>query len=172
MDTEIVFEFGTGGNGTELTKTGWSNPEPEFRWMVGFESIVMLPTPVSAARYQLSLDVRPHIRPHRLPKQALIIAVNDMIVSASEITHDTTITCEVPRLAVELANQLTVRLFHPNGESPRSLSDIDDERVLAVALERVVLRWFGVFTAGGIQANDAADANIRRVELSGQVGTH
>lgn len=58
MDAEIVVEFGLGGNGVEVTKTGWSNPEPNFCWMVGLESVALLPSPVPAARYQLALDVQ------------------------------------------------------------------------------------------------------------------
>lgn len=72
-----------------------------------------------------------------------------MIVSVSEITHDTTITCEVPRLAIDLADELTLRLLHPNAELPRAITDVDDERILAVAVERIVLRWYGELAGKG-----------------------
>lgn len=143
MDGQFVVEFGLGGNGTDVAKRGWSEPEPEFRWMVGLDSTVVLPRPAAAAGYQLSLDVRPHIRPTRLPKQALIVAANDVIVGVFEIVRDMPVTCDVPPLAIELADELTLRLVHPNAESPRAVADIPDDRMLAVAVERIELRWFG-----------------------------
>ena len=166
MDTEIAVEFGEGGNGTEMATTGWSNAERHFCWMIGLESVAVLPRPSSAARYQLSLDVRPHVRPPRLPKQALIIAVNDMIVSVSEITHDVSITCEVPRLAIDLADKLVVRLLHPNAKSPRAISDIDDERILSIAVERMVLRWFGALANASSRVGDAASVSDSTTEAS------
>jgi len=143
MFEEITLSFGVGGNSGESTRTGWSNPEPDFCWTVGLESIVVMANPPSAVRYQLSLDVRPHLRQPRLLKQILIVAVNDLIVNVSEITDNMTITCEVPRLAIDLSDELTLRLLHPNAESPKDIVGIDDDRVLAIAVERIVLRCFG-----------------------------
>jgi hypothetical protein len=140
MEVQMVVEFGEGGNGGELIRSGWSNAERGFRWMVGFESIMSLPRAQARGTYQLSFSVRPHVRPPRLPKQALIIAVNDVIVSVTELVRATTVECEVPWHAVELAEETTLRLIHPHAMSPHDIAELPDVRLLAVAAERLEIR--------------------------------
>jgi hypothetical protein len=137
---DIVAEFGEGGNAGELIREGWSNPEPGFCWTVGLESTLSLPSPPIAARYTLFLTVRPHVRPEILPKQALIVAVNDVIVGVSELVENTEISCEVPRYALDMAKDLIVRLIHPHASAPSVVADIPDDRELAIAVEKIRLR--------------------------------
>ena len=148
MDGDVVIEFASGGNAPGLTRGGWSDPEPRFRWMVGLESFVEVPRPPQAARYALTLNVVPHVRPPRLTKQALIVAVNGVIVGVAEVEHPATLTWEVPHWAIALFEGVTVRLLHPNAAAPSDLADSDDKRLLALAVERLELRPYLVVKPG------------------------
>ena len=148
MDDDVIIEFGTGGNAPGLTRGGWSVPEPGFRWMVGLESFVELPRPPVAARYGLSLALIPHIRPPRLPKQSLIVAVNDVIVTVCEVERAMTVACDVPHWVIALFEAVTVRLVHPHAAAPSDIADLPDQRLLALAVERLVLRPYAVVRPG------------------------
>jgi hypothetical protein len=142
MSDQIVLDFGEDGNGSEFTRDGWSNPEPDLRWTTGMESVLVLPRPPDAARYAMWLTVQPHIRQPMLARQLLIVAVNDVIVSVSELTRSVAVECDVPRFAFELADEPTIRLIHPHAASPRQLADIADDRLLAVAVKQMGVRWY------------------------------
>ncbi|MDA8248705.1 MAG: hypothetical protein M0Z28_05945 [Rhodospirillales bacterium] len=148
MDGDVVIEFGAGGNAPGLTRGGWSEPEARFRWMVGLESFVEVPRPPPAARYVLSLSVVPHVRPPRLPRQALIVAVNGVIVGVAEVERAFTLTWEVPHWAIALFEGVTLRLIHPNATAPAEVSEVADKRLLAGAVERLELRPYLVVTPG------------------------
>ncbi|MFP5248424.1 MAG: hypothetical protein ACLGP3_01195 [Acidobacteriota bacterium] len=158
MDGNVVIGFGTGGNAPGLTRgEGWSAPEANFRWMVGLESFLEVPRPAAAARYTLSLSVIPHIRPPLLLKQALIVAVNGVIVGVAEVDRPMTLTCEVPHWAIALFEGITLRLLHPNAAAPSDLIDDPDTRRLALAVERLVLRPYLPLQPGErLQAPEAA----------------
>lgn len=141
IESEVL--FGASGNSLAALKSGWSSPEPDFCWAIGLESLVVLPHPPAAIRYLLVLTVRPHLRRPTLNKQALIVAVNDLIVSTTEIFEDMSISCEIPLVAVALSDTLKIRLIHPNGASPRQVAGLPDDRELSVALERIALTCFG-----------------------------
>lgn len=145
MDSELTIEFGVGGNGVELTREGWSTPEPDICWMVGTESAVVFGRPMlGLARYQIILTIRPHVRGSALPKQALIVAVNDVLIGVREVSKDETIEFEVPHYAFELNDVVRIRFIHPNYASPRQIAEVNDDRLLAVALERLVLKTFAI----------------------------
>jgi hypothetical protein len=143
MFEEIEVLFGVDGNSLAAMKGGWSSPEPGFCWGIGLESLLVLPRPPSALRYQLVLTVRAHLHRPTLNKQVLIVAVNDLVVSVTEIFEDTTISCEIPQVAVALSDTLKIRLIHPNGAAPRDLGGLPDDRELSVAIERIALTCFG-----------------------------
>ena len=148
MDADVVIAFGAGGNAPGLTRGGWSEPEEGFRWMVGLESFVELPRPPPAARYTLSLSLAPHIRPPQLMRQALIVAVNGVIVAVAEVDRAMTLECEVPHWAIALFEGVTLRLLHPHAAAPSELADVPDSRQLALAVERLVLRPYLVMPPG------------------------
>ena len=137
---DVVIEFATGGNAPGLTRGGWSEPEAKFRWMTGLESFVEVPRPPPAARYELRLHVVPHVRPPALTRQALIVAVNGVIVCVAEVERATTLTAEVPSWAIHLFEGVTLRLLHPHAAAPSAFAEVADNRMLALALERLVLR--------------------------------
>ena len=150
MDGAVVIEFGIGGNAPGLTRGGWSEPEPRFRWMTGLDSYVEVPRPPEAARYTLSLGVVPHVRPPRLTRQTLIAAINGVIVGVAEVEKAATLTWEVPHWAIALFEGVTLRLLHPNAVAPAEISDSPDQRKLALALGRLELRPYLVVRPGEV----------------------
>ena len=159
IESEVL--FGASGNSLAALKSGWSSPEPEFCWAIGLESLVVLPPPPAAIRYQLVLTVRPHLRRPTLNKQVLIVAVNDLIVSSTEIFEDMSISCEIPLVAVALSDTLKIRLIHPNGASPRQVAGLPDDRELSVALERIALTCFGKLSdLSGQRSGSASKGNV------------
>ena len=160
---DVVIEFATGGNAPGLTRGGWSEPEAKFRWMTGLESFVEVPRPPAAARYELRLSVVPHVRPPALTRQALIVAVNGVIVCVAEVERATTLTAEVPHWAIDLFEGVTVRLLHPDAAAPSAFAEVKDDRKLALAMERLVLRPYlpmrpGETLEGVVAAVQAAPA--------------
>lgn len=142
MEKDLNIEFRYGADNWPVIEDGWSPPEHNLQWMIGIESKLLLPRPPIAARYRLFLTVQPHVRAGVLPRQVLITAVNDVIIGVEELSKQDTIEYEVPRYALELADTVTLRFIHPNAASPRQIADIPDDRLLAVAAERLRLRSY------------------------------
>lgn len=135
----LVIGLGTGGNGEGYARGGWSNPEDGFRWMVGFESFVVInDPPPSPAGYELSFTVLPHIREGKLPRQRLIVAANDLILKTFELTGPVTCRCAIAA-APPRGEALTLRFIHPDGTAPKVVADIADTRDLSIAIKEITL---------------------------------
>jgi len=165
IESEVL--FGASSNSLAALRSGWSSAEPDFCWAIGLESLVVLPHPPAAIRYQLVLTVRPHLRRPTLNKQTLVVAVNDLIVSTTEIFEDMSISCEIPLVAVALSDTLKIRLIHPNGASPRQVAGLPDDRDLSVALERIALTCFGKLSdLSGQRSGSAGKNNVPGVNVA------
>jgi hypothetical protein len=118
---------------------GWSSDEEEFRWTDGRGD--------SSVRFSLSeggagileLDLRPYLAAGKVTEQRLAVRINRRELA--------TFTLRKPEFAVYsvvvpkdvLVNNNTLRLFHPDAESPAAGGGGTDPRLLGVAVRTI--RW-------------------------------
>ncbi len=139
LDEDIVIDFGSHGNSVNHVRAGWSTPETELTWMVGFDSQLLIPRAILWERVFLTLEVMPHVREEKLLSQRLVLAANSMIIGTFEIRDRGTIEVEIPREAVARNAGLFLRFLHPDAATPRALAQLEDDRLLAIAVLRLVL---------------------------------
>ncbi len=138
-DELIILDFTVKGNSLNNVRGGWSTPEDEHTWMVGFDSQLVIPKAITWERVFLTLEVMPHVREGVLSSQRLVIAANNLIIGTFEVRDRSTIEVEIPRDALGRKAALVLRLLHPDSATPRAIAGIDDDRELAIAVLRLVL---------------------------------
>jgi hypothetical protein len=131
--------FGTAGNATELTGSGWSAPENGFTWTVGEQSLLTVPNPGPAGYYILETDIVPYAVPPVLAGQALRIEVNGEQVQQLDLAPRGVSACVVPGRLLQGRETAEIVMHHPYAASPRDVAGEDDVRPLALAFYRVSL---------------------------------
>ena len=131
---DLTIKFGTAGNSLAFLGGGWARSEPEFTWAVGAESHLVLPRPVAADEYILTLDVVPFVHPPGLPTQRLIVSVNDEVVGSSTLTRPTLLGYRIPRSVVGSSERVLITLQHPDAARPKDFADTGDDRDLSFSL--------------------------------------
>ena len=140
VDREAVVEFGTGGNSDQFVGSGWSFPEPTLRWMVGTESDLVLPQPLlSNDDHLLLISLIPCLHKKVLVRQRLRIELNGEPLLSMELDCARTVGVELPARLLG-ATPDVIRFFHPDAASPDSLAGNGDERQLALAAKRMIIR--------------------------------
>ena len=132
----IDWHFGHSGNMAAPLGDGWAAAEAEHRWMLGLESIVLLPNLPARKDFTLLLTVIPHVRLH-LIRQRLILFVNDAPVGEYEVTQTSYLGFRLPSGPLRRDGTDRLRLLHPDGRPPSAISDHPDRRWLSLALVRL-----------------------------------
>lgn len=129
----IHWRFGREGGMAAPLVEGWSAAEAEHRWMLGLESVLLLPPLPPGRAFTLLLDFMPHIRPN-WPRQRLIVFVNDTPAGEHDLTSTSFAGFVLPGAALRRDGTDRLRFLHPDARTPHALAGIDDRRLLSVAL--------------------------------------
>jgi len=138
-DAAVIVRFGDRGNAGPRLGPGWSYPELGWTWTVGEESTLRLPTPAKASDCVLQLHVYPHVTLPQVPRQRLAVLANGQTVGEFSITEDTTLQCRIPRDIVGASGTLEITFRHPDAMAPSAVSDVAEDRRLALAFRRCEL---------------------------------
>jgi hypothetical protein len=127
---------------------GWARPEPDFTWGIGAESLIVLPAPAAAEEYVLTIDVVPFVHPPKLRGQTLTVSINDTVVGSTDLSRPTLVGYRFPGHLASQAEQLTVKLGHPDATRPKDIAAGGDQRPLAFSvLEAKLYRVTGAHAA-------------------------
>jgi hypothetical protein len=161
--TELVIEFGAGGNSEQFPGFGWASPEAGHTWTDGPESGLLLPAPSLAGSYVVTLLVRPFLFGDAVTGQRLTVLANGSEVGDFLVREQSSVECVVPlSLIRKRPDWLAFTFRHPDAVRPADISDIPDRRQLALSFEAIRLRCraepgdVAPGEAGTAAANEAA----------------
>jgi hypothetical protein len=139
-ETARVISLRAGGDGADHQGGGWSYPEAEFCWTLGYQSELTLPAPDAPGAIDLVFDLFPFTA-GAVAEQPLTISVNGVEIAASRIRGGGRVACRVAADIVARARPLAVTLHHPGAARPSDLRPGEgDQRLLALAVRAVTLR--------------------------------
>jgi hypothetical protein len=136
---DVTVDFSARGNSSRFCISGWSVPEPDERWSLGFESRMVLPAPREAADVVMVLKLRSFVSAGRLEAQRLKVTVNWGIVGDFVIRERTARVCRIPWQVITGHDWLDVRFQTPDAARPAALEGNLDERMLAIAFASLVV---------------------------------
>jgi hypothetical protein len=134
VEWALAINFGKAGNGLAHLGDGWALPEPDFTWGIGAESHIVLPRLEEANEYVLTLDVVPFVHAPELPKQRLIVRVNNVVVGSSELSRPTLVGYRIRPAIIRSSDRVLVTLQHPDATRPTDFADAGDRRLLSFAI--------------------------------------
>lgn len=152
MGKGLTLDFRFGGNGTDYRGTGWSEPESGGTWMLGQQSLMLLPRPVTRGDYRLELDVGSITGPSH-PSQRLSVSVNGEVLAEFVLLDDALEHCVLPWSVIGREPGLTLVLSHPDAWRPSELTGGEgDQRELSVFLRSARLSVYEAAPASGPDA--------------------
>ena len=170
-DGDLTINFASAGNSLAYLGGGWARSEADFTWGIGAESQLVLPRLEAADDTILTLDVVPFVHAPELPRQRLIVSVNDTVVGSTALSRPTLLGYRIPASA-RRAERVLVTLRHPDAARPKEVDGTSDDRSLAFALrEAKLFRLAGTDAAddGGLPAGLMLGAASRQApESNGQ----
>ncbi len=139
--TQILksIDFGENGTGRDYQLDGWSVTERTFTWTNAASSRLELPAMPPGALCVLRLIGNPYVVEGKIPSQHIEVAVNGTIVGEAHVRDIAVIECELPRDLLRDREPVEITLHLRTAARPKELSGIDDDRLLAFALHRIVL---------------------------------
>ena len=122
--------FHDGGNGLDFLRDGWSRPEAEFCWSIGFDSHIDLPVPHEAAGDVAMILRLVPFRNH----QRVSVDVEGVELVSTLVERRVQLACRIPAHLLAGRDHLRVALHHPDAASPRDDDPAGDDRVLGLGL--------------------------------------
>jgi hypothetical protein len=135
IDLELSIDFRAAGNSQSHIAGGWARAEPDFTWMIGNESQILLRLDPEADGYILALDVIPFTHTPDLPSQRLIVSINDYAVGNSAVFRPSVLAYTLPRPLFAEGRRTAITLQHPDAARPQDISDSKDDRLLALSIQ-------------------------------------
>jgi len=146
VELELSIDFKSSGNSQSYLAGGWARAESDFTWMVGGESQILVRLDPEASAYLLVLDAIPFAHPPDLPSQRLIVSSNDVVVGSCSVSRPSILAYKLPNPVFRDARRTVITLQHPDAARPMDISDVPDDRPLALSLASAQLYRL----AGGI----------------------
>lgn len=139
MGNDLTVEFRLGGNSDDHRGTGWAEPEGTGAWMLGQQSLLVLPRPEVAGDYRLELDLGALTGPNH-PSQRLAVSVNGTVLGEFVLTDETVEHCVLPWSVIGREPGLTLVLSHPDAWRPSELTGGEgDQREISLFMGRLQL---------------------------------
>jgi hypothetical protein len=139
VECSLRIDFAATGNSLAFLGGGWAQSEPEFTWVTGAESHLILPRVQEANEYFLTLDVIPFVHDPELPSQRLIVSIDDTVIGSSEISRPTLLGYRISGALARGSDRMVITLQHPDAVRPKDFGDSGDERPLAFAVSEARL---------------------------------
>ncbi|MGI3778638.1 MAG: hypothetical protein ACRYGC_15220 [Janthinobacterium lividum] len=139
MGNDLTVEFRLGGNSDDYRGTGWAEPEGTGAWMLGQQSLLVLPRPEVAGDYRLELDLGALTGPNH-PTQRLAVSVNGTVLGEFVLQTETVEHCVLPWSVIGREPGLTLVLSHPDAWRPSELTGGEgDQREISLFMGRLQL---------------------------------
>jgi len=139
MGNDLTVEFRLGGNSDDHRGTGWAEPEGTGAWMLGQQSLLVLPRPEVAGDYRLELDLGALTGPNH-PSQRLSVSVNGTVLGEFVLATESVEHCVLPWSVIGREPGLTLVLSHPDGWRPSELTGGEgDQREISLFMGRLQL---------------------------------
>jgi len=119
--TCVKLNFGDFGGDTAALGGGWAEPEFEYNWMIGVESVLRLPPLPGEGDGRLQFHIVPHLQPGLLDRQRLILELNGIRLAEYEVERDCILGCVIPAAVARPRAQNLLRFIHPDAVSPATL---------------------------------------------------
>ena len=134
-----ALDFGAGGNAEPYTLSGWSHPEPGYRWTVGASAELCFAFSQPPGDLILSFKAKPHLG-GKVEAQKISASWNGMLVGEWLVgkTHSYHALIFLPKTAGSMTGLLQFHL--PLAFVPLSMNPADDPRRLGLAFFDLVLR--------------------------------
>lgn len=139
MGNDLTVEFRLGGNSDDHRGTGWAEPEGTGAWMLGQQSLLVLPRPETAGDYRLELDLGALTGPNH-PSQRLTVSVNGTVLGEFVLETESMEHCILPWSVIGREPGLTLVLSHPDGWRPSELTGGEgDQREISLFMGQLRL---------------------------------
>ena len=138
-DTELVIDFGAGGNSSDYRREGWANPEARHTWTKGPESRLVMPPLAAAGTYRLRIRLWPFVCAPALSGQRLAVQVNGREIADFFVREATWLGCHVDSETIGRTEPVEITFHHPDAARPSETSGAPDDREIALAFQRLVL---------------------------------
>lgn len=139
VNLELSIDFKAAGNSQSYIAGGWARAEPDFTWMIGSESQILLRLDPEADGYILVLDVIPFTHAPDLTSQRLIVSINDHTVGSAAVSRPSILAYNLPRPLFAEGRRTAITLQHPDAACPQDISDSKDDRQLALSIQSAKL---------------------------------
>jgi len=133
--SELVIDFGAGGNSEAYRRTGWNAPEPRHSWTQGVESTLEFPRPNVPGTYLMLIELGPFVWQQKLPAQRLSVLANGREIGNFTLREIGILECRIPWALIEGREWVSVVFRHPDAAVPHALNRVPDHRELAFAFE-------------------------------------
>ena len=94
--SELVIDFGAGGNSEAYRRTGWNSPEPRHSWTQGVESTLEFPRPNVPGTYLMLIELGPFVWQQKLPAQRLSVLANGREIDNFTLREIGILECRIP----------------------------------------------------------------------------
>ncbi len=159
--SSFAIDFGQDGNSHLFRKEGWSEPEPRYTWTTGLASSLELPRPDEPGEYLLELNVHPFISDGKISSQKLRVTINDAEVGDFDVRVTSSLECLLPWDLLKTDGSVSVKFAHPFAASRRSINGEADERLIALAFQRISLRKLQEVADGTAEIVPSGDTDRR-----------
>ena len=152
------FDFGSGGNATQIQVSGWSVTEAEHTWCVGARSVVAIDNVVAPHGFFLEIEWQPFVvYPYR-PDQAVSITVMDHRISPYRLSkHEiAAFYCPPPS---PTDKKILIAFEHLDTAKIAHYLPTDDPREVAIAFRR--LRILPLNEPPPVRLSNTAEARVR-----------
>lgn len=136
----VDIRFDRKGNSESFTSSGWSGAEAHHRWMTGGFSILSLPSlPVSDAA--MLIQVFPYTVGGHVDLQRCAVLSGEHVLAELELAQAGWVGVRIPAsvVATNGPRRLIITFIHPDAGCPKTQLGFDDERLLALAVRRIVV---------------------------------
>jgi len=131
--------FGSDGNAGDVTRDGWSVPEPGYLWTNGGRSRLVLPPPAPAEAWELEAEVQPFVDGARLSGQRLAVSVNGVPAGSVRLRDQAVVKLDLPSERLAGAEALELVFDQPDAARPRDVVGGRDGRALGFSFKRLRL---------------------------------
>ncbi|HWB51435.1 MAG TPA: glycosyltransferase family 2 protein [Stellaceae bacterium] len=136
-------------------------------------SSLELPRPEEPGEYLLELSVHPFVSEEKVPAQKLRVVINNAEVGDFDVRVTSSLECLLPWNLLKAGDTVAVEFAHPFAASRSAVNGEPDERLIALAFQRISLRKLqdvvdaAAAPAPFVAASPAADAAEGHVDAYG-----
>jgi len=133
----VPITFGLNGNSTAFQGTGWGSPEDGFIWTIDHNASMIIPVDMPTKDIKLKVSMFPLVG-GVIESQVVEVHINGNTLGEWNVSNDGEYILTIPK---EIINEekVTLEFRIPKATSPISLKIGDDQRILGIAVKKIVM---------------------------------